>query len=87
MERWLNKIHCGPCEQVMQEIPTGSVDLVVTSPPYNLLNSTGHGMNAGESGRWKNAQLKNGYEDHNDNMPHDKYVKLVLVLVNRSKYK
>ena len=25
-------------------------------------------------GKWKNAALTNGYNDHNDNMPHDVYV-------------
>lgn len=29
-----NQLICGNCEQVLQEIPTESVHLVVTSPPY-----------------------------------------------------
>jgi DNA modification methylase len=44
MERWLNKIHCGDCVTLLDKIPAGSVGLIVTSPPYNLLNSTGDGM-------------------------------------------
>ena len=39
----------------------GSCRGVVTSPPYNLLNSKGHGMNDGRSGKWKNAALMHGY--------------------------
>lgn len=31
----LNKIHSGDCLELMREMPDKSVDLVVTSPPYN----------------------------------------------------
>jgi len=70
-----NKIICGDAIDVMRTIPDGSVDLVVTSPPYNLKNSTGNGMKNGNGGKWANASLINGYAEHNDNMPHDEYVK------------
>jgi modification methylase len=58
----------------MKDIPSDSVDLIVTSPPYNLKNSTGNGMKDGRGGKWKNASLVNGYSHHDDNMPHDEYV-------------
>jgi len=29
-----NIVACGDCEQILQELPAGSVDLVFTSPPY-----------------------------------------------------
>ena len=32
----LNKIVCGDCLELMHGLPEGSVDLIVTSPPYNL---------------------------------------------------
>jgi len=69
-----NKIIQGDCLQVMKELPSGSIDLIVTSPPYNLKNSTGNGMKDGRGGKWKNAALVNGYTHHNDCMPHDEYV-------------
>jgi len=72
---FLNKIVCGSAVDVMKEIPNGSVDLVITSPPYNLKNSTGNGMKDGRGGKWANAALKNGYSHHNDSMPHNEYVK------------
>jgi len=76
IEEYLNKIICGDCLTVMKEMPDNSVDLVVTSPPYNLKNSTGNGMKAcTTSGKWANAALQNGYSHYNDNMPHNKYVK------------
>lgn len=58
----------------MRDISDGSIDLVVTSPPYNLKNSSGNGMKDGRGGKWCNASLLNGYASHSDDMPHDKYV-------------
>jgi site-specific DNA-methyltransferase (adenine-specific) len=59
----------------MKEIPDESVDLVITSPPYNLKNSTGNGMKDGRGGKWANAALQNGYSHYDDNMPHGEYAK------------
>src|SRR3989344_4753115 len=72
---FLNKIVCGSAVDVMEQIPDGSVHLVITSPPYNLKNSTGNGMKDGRGGKWANAALKNGYTHHTDCMPHTDYVK------------
>ena len=33
---YINKIICGDCLEVMKGIPDESVDLVITSPPYNI---------------------------------------------------
>lgn len=75
IKSFLNRIVCGDCIEVMSQMPAESIDLVVTSPPYNLKNSTGNGMKAGtKSGRWANNPLQNGYAHHDDQMPHDKYV-------------
>lgn len=70
---FLNKIKCGDALDVMRSMPSESVDLVVTSPPYNLKNSTGNGMKDGRGGKWSTARLLNGYATHNDSMPHDVY--------------
>ncbi len=71
---FINKIICGDCIDIMKIIPDNSVGLVVTSPPYNLKNSTGNGMKDGRGGKWANAALQNGYSEHHDNMPHSEYV-------------
>ena len=71
---FVNRNVCGDVIKTLQQIPDGSVDLVVTSPPYNLKNSTGNGMKDGRGGKWSKAALMNGYEEHHDNMPHDEYV-------------
>jgi site-specific DNA-methyltransferase (adenine-specific) len=75
IEHFLNKVICGDALEVMRAMPDESVDIVVTSPPYNLKNSTGNGMKDGRGGKWKNAQLIHGYASHNDAMPHEEYAK------------
>lgn len=70
-----NKIICGDAIGIMGKIPDRAIDLVITSPPYNLKNSTGNGMKDGRGGKWANAALQNGYTHHNDCMPHEEYVK------------
>jgi len=74
MAEWVGKVHCGDCVELMNKMPPESVDLIVTSPPYNLRNSTGNGMKDGRGGKWQNAQLINGYDTHEDAMPYDEYV-------------
>ena len=74
-EDFINRILCGDAVEIMKQISDGKVDLVVTSPPYNLKNSTGNGMKDGCGGKWANAALQNGYTHHDDCMPHDGYVK------------
>ena len=69
-----NKIICGDVLETMRKLPNKSVGLIVTSPPYNLKNSTGNGMKDGRGGKWKNAELMNGYAGYDDNLPHADYV-------------
>lgn len=72
---FVNKIIKDDTLASMKDMPDKCVDLVITSPPYNLKNSSGNGMKDGRGGKWSNAALINGYEEHNDCMPHEEYVK------------
>ncbi len=72
---FINKIVCGDAVEVIKKIPDGAVDLIITSPPYNIKNSTGNGLKDGRGGKWANAALQRGYTNYNDCMPHDEYVK------------
>lgn len=69
-----NRILCGDAVRLMKRMPDACVDLAVTSPPYNLKNSTGNGMKDGRGGKWANAALVNGYSHHTDDLPHHEYV-------------
>lgn len=70
---YYNRFFCGDCLEIMKTMPSGTFDLVFTSPPYNLKNSTGNGMKDGRGGKWSKAKLINGYSHHDDCMPHDEY--------------
>lgn len=69
------KIICGDALKIMRRIEANSIDLIITSPPYNFRNSTGNGLRDGRGGKWPNAKLQNGYTVHSDNLPRDEYVK------------
>jgi modification methylase len=58
----------------MNRLPAAMFDAIVTSPPFNLRNSTGGGMRNGSGGKWENAALIDGYDGHDDAMPHAEYV-------------
>jgi len=40
-EDFINKIICGDCLEVMEEMPDGCVDLIVTDPPWNVKKDYG----------------------------------------------
>ena len=71
---FIDQFICGNATDIMQQLPSASVDLVVTSPPYNLKNSTGNGMKDGRGGKWSGAALVDGYSHYGDNVPHEEYV-------------
>ena len=71
----LDKIIHGDCLEVMRTLPDKCVDVVITSPPYNLLNSSGNGLKKNTNcGKWRNAAIKNGYAEYDDNMPYADYI-------------
>ena len=59
-----NTITTGDVLEKLKRIPDGTFDLVITSPPYNLKNSTGNGMKDGRGGKWSKAALLDGYSDY-----------------------
>lgn len=73
LSKFVNKIICSDSIEALKELPDESIDLAITSPPYNLKNSTGNGMKDGRGGKWSNAALLKGYATYGDNMPHDEY--------------
>lgn len=77
-------LYLGDCREVLPMLPR--VDLVITSPPYNLGNTTGGGFPLGHydpskgmkarggQGKWGGGELVDGYGLHDDAMPHEEYV-------------
>jgi site-specific DNA-methyltransferase (adenine-specific) len=68
-------LYHGRCEDVLRDMPPESVDLIITSPPYNLGNSTGGSFPAGKVyGKWSGSSLAGGYDEHRDNLPWPEYI-------------
>lgn len=74
IDKLTDKFIHGDSLSVMKKLPSASIDLVFTSPPYNLRNSSGNGMKDGRGGKWSNARLIKGYSNYHDNIPHEEYV-------------
>jgi modification methylase len=71
----INKVHCSDCVNFMDnQLPEQSISVIVTSPPYNIKNSSGNFWKNSNKGRWINPKLTNGYSNYDDNMPYDEYV-------------
>lgn len=68
------KLLLGDAVQEMQKLVANSIKAIVTSPPYNIKNSTGNGLKNGRGGKWENAALQKGYDKYDDCLPHDEYV-------------
>jgi site-specific DNA-methyltransferase (adenine-specific) len=80
-------LFCGRCEDVLPHLTGEGIDLVFTSPPYNLGNTTGGGVKGlghyrktdGMQKRsglrsWHNPALADGYGAFDDSLPHEQYV-------------
>ena len=66
-------IYHGQWEDVLPQL--GRFDLIFTSPPYNLAVSTGGGIKGAlGNGRWAQADLGDGYDEHDDALPPAEYV-------------
>jgi len=75
IDQYYDCIIHGDCLEMMRKFPDKSIDLIITSPPYNLLNSTGNGLKKNtHTGKWANAAIKDGYAEYNDNMPYRDYI-------------
>ena len=73
-EQWLDTIHQSDCVTLMRALPKESIKTIVTSPPYNLRNTTGGGLLRNGGAFSKGRKIRNGYQAHDDAMPHDAYV-------------
>lgn len=68
-------IYHGDCRDILSTLESASVDLVVTSPPYNMgLVPGGNGRGMYRPGSSSKAgRFRDGYGAHSDAMPQDEY--------------
>lgn len=78
----LNTIHQGDCMELLKSLPDNSVDLVITSPPYNLKGlKTTYGKKArmNDGAEWWDAIDYDGFDD---NQYEPEYQKWQIELLN-----
>lgn len=44
IEKFVNKIICGDSEETIRGVPSDSIDIIITSPPYNFGLDCANGM-------------------------------------------
>lgn len=66
----LNQIYTGDATELIRAVPNESVDLVVTSPPYNLGSRYANQTDKAIGGKWSRVIQ---YDDYQDNMPEAEY--------------
>ena len=66
----------GDCLEVLRTLRDGCIATVVTSPPYNLRETTGNSSTTrGPASNWPESTiLRQGYDGHEDQMPYPDYV-------------
>lgn len=71
----LNSVYEADALAFLRGMPDESADVVVTSPPYNMRTLHNGAHPRSRSSRWNCSQLlTEGFEQHDDAMPHAEYV-------------
>ena len=74
-----NKIYCIDVLEGLKQLDDESIDIIITSPPYNLKGLRG-GKNNPRS-KWNNTIDYNG-DPNNDNLPEEEYEKWQIDILN-----
>ena len=74
----LNKIYCMDCLLGMKQIPDNTIDLIVTSPPYN--NFRNRRTQANRADYWKRTNIV--YKDFSDKMSDKDYMQWQIACIN-----
>ncbi len=70
MENYINKVIQGDCLEVMKGIPDKSVDMIFTSPPYNMRTRIRNGK---YTTREKSEHFSKKYKHFDDALPIDEF--------------
>lgn len=70
----LDHIYCMDCLDGLRALPDKSIDVQLTSPPYNMHKHDSYSGRTMQQ-KWANAELLNGYAGYDDKMEHDAYAR------------
>ena len=68
----MNKIYCIDVLEGLKQIEDETIDLIITSPPYNMKTNVGGSLE--QKGEYFWNKLNNGYDNYGDDMPYEDYV-------------
>lgn len=83
IDRYRNRILLGDCIGILGRLPARSVPLIVTSPPYNLRNTTGNSVGRKAGGKWSTSLGEAGYDGFADNLPREEYIAQQRTFIDR----
>lgn len=72
LEKYLNKVNNISWQEGFKNIESNSIDLIITSPPYNL----------GGKFHQRRVMYENAYDLYNDNLPEEEYQKQQIEFLN-----
>jgi site-specific DNA-methyltransferase (adenine-specific) len=76
------ELHLGDCFEIIKQIPDGSVDVVITSPPYNKAGYEGFIRKRNDKDSWKQRNVDYGNNPLNDFMVESDYQEQQIKLLN-----
>lgn len=74
----LNKIYQIDVLEGLRQLPDNSIDVIITSPPYNKIGLNGKQHEV----KWKHCNIKYSCDVDSDNMPEDAYQQWQLEILN-----
>lgn len=72
----------GDCLNIMKTIPDNSVDVIITSPPYNKAGYEGFIRKRHSKDSWKQRNVDYGNDEKNDFMPENLYEEWQIKVLN-----
>lgn len=78
----MEKLILGDCLKAMKEIEDDTVDIIITSPPYNKKGLAGGKVKAGNQ-IWKKFNID--YSTYDDNLTEEEYSSWMVLLLNEMK--
>lgn len=76
---FINKIICGDCFKIMNEMPAGNIDLIQTDPPYNFDSRAGRGFIA----RTKKQYIKKINESFGHDFQPEQYLETSVKIMKK----
>lgn len=77
-----NRVHNIDVLEGLKQLPDNSVDVIITSPPYNKAGYEGFIRKPHKADSWKNRNISYDGDANNDFMPEDEYEKWQIEILN-----